>query len=93
MPQIGVQLYRDTHSTFLRETPSWQLSIEREATETDLENNHYLEEIGDTLWMTSLEVTHCPYCGEKLPEPNLTQPADFGRFAHLDYSGWSGHKV
>jgi len=93
MPKAGVRLYRDTYSTFLRETPTWRLNIEREATEADLEANHILEEIGETIWTTSLEVSHCPFCGAPLYEATDELPKDFGRFAHLDSSGWESRRL
>jgi hypothetical protein len=68
----------------------WTLIIQKEATEDDLEKNPYLENVGDIIWQTQLEITHCPYCGEQLftesaPSENL------GKFQHTDFSGWSAN--
>lgn len=64
---------------------TWQLVIEREATEEDLEENNYLENIGDTIWSVVAEIDYCPYCGEQ-----LNQEKDENKeFALFDSSGWS----
>lgn len=68
---------------------TWFLIIQREAMEEDLEENHYLEEVGEIIWRTELEITHCPYCGEKLLELNKTEIAKYGNFRHIDSTGWS----
>ncbi len=64
----------------------WNLIIRRESTETDLENNHYLEEAGETIWETILEISHCPYCGEHLDNSGTICE---GKFLHRDCSGYS----
>jgi hypothetical protein len=46
--------------------------ISHKANEDDLENNHLLENVGDLIWQTSVQIQCCPYCGEKL-ERELTQ--------------------
>ena len=93
MPMEGVSIYLNTGSTLLRNTPTWRLNIQREATEADLEENHYLEMAGDIIWTTALEVIHCPYCGQRLFETSWEKPADFGRFVHIDSSGWHSRKM
>jgi len=65
---------------------AWNLIIRRESTEEDLEENHYLEEVGETMWETILEISHCPYCGETLSKVG---EGSEGKFLHRDYSGWS----
>jgi len=45
---------------------SWRLSVRRTATESDLEESHHLEEVGDTMWEVSVGISHCPYCGIEL---------------------------
>jgi hypothetical protein len=64
----------------------WNLIIRRESTETDLENNHYLEEAGETIWETILEISHCPYCGDPLDNSGTICE---GKFIHRDCSGYS----
>lgn len=64
----------------------WLLIIKRESTLEDLEDNHYLEEEGETLWETILEISHCPFCGQELYE-NGESSED--KFVHRDSSGWS----
>ncbi|MBE4594301.1 hypothetical protein BOO24_18350 [Vibrio navarrensis] len=51
--------------------PIWQMLISHKANEDDLENNHLLENVGDLIWQTSVQIQCCPYCGEKL-ERELT---------------------
>ena len=84
MPATGVYL------TFTpREDSTWILTIQREATEEDLEENHYLEDVGDTLWTTELAIRCCPFCGEVLPGVESGKKTTFGEFRHIDSSGWS----
>ena len=64
----------------------WNLIIRRESTEKDLEDNHYLEETGETIWETVLEISHCPYCGETLNKPGVICE---DKFLHRDFSSWS----
>ncbi len=71
--------------SYLHETFTWQLVITKEAKEIDLEENHYLENVGDALWSTIIEVNNCPFCGLKLRDKKLTEI----EFVHLDSSGWS----
>ena len=52
--------------------PIWQMLISHKANEDDLENNHLLENVGDLIWQTSVQIQCCPYCGERL-ERELTQ--------------------
>ena len=80
-PGIRVEYSR----SYFHERATWQLVVAREATEYDLENNHYLENVGDEIWSTVIEINNCPYCGEKLREESL----DSIEFAHFDSSGWS----
>jgi hypothetical protein len=93
LPPEGVSIYLDHYSTLLRRAPAWRLDIQREATEADLEENNYPEEVGQTLWTTSLEIRHCPCCGQQLSESGEEAPADFGRFVHIDSSGWHGRRL
>lgn len=44
------------------------LNINHMATEQDLEENSYLEELGQTIDSVVLNVLYCPYCGVKLDE-------------------------
>jgi len=78
---IRVEFSRDTfHEKF-----TWQVTFSREATEEDLENNHYLEEVGEVMWSLVAEITHCPYCGEKL----MGSLSNNGEFVLFNSSGWS----
>jgi hypothetical protein len=63
----------------------WVLHINHVATEQDLEENHYLEEIGQTIDNVTINVLFCPYCGEKVDErqTNITPS-----FKHNDFSKW-----
>ena len=65
----------------------WNLVIRRVSTEETLEQNHYIEQVGETLWETVLEISNCPYCGKAL---NATGGGSCeGNFKHRDYAGWS----
>ena len=64
----------------------WNLGIRRVSTEEDLEKNHYLEEAGEIIWETVLEILHCPYCGEMLDKTGAICAGDF---LHRDCSGWA----
>jgi hypothetical protein len=63
----------------------WMLSINRVATEQDLEENHCLEFIGQTIENIMINVIFCPYCGEKMGQPL----EDFTpSFHYNDFSKW-----
>jgi hypothetical protein len=67
-PQQGISLCWHHFSNLFREFPVWRLKIQRKATEADLEGNHHLEEIEESLWTTMPGVSHCPDCGAELPQ-------------------------
>lgn len=62
----------------------WLLNI-NVATEQDLEENHYLEEIGQTIAHLAIKIIFCPYCGEKLDKTSTDITPSF---THNDYSKW-----
>ena len=82
LPKAGVSIYVED------DDPAWSLHIQKEATESDLEENHHLENIGDTIWLTSIGILYCPFCGEKLPEWGSVKPDGYGQFQHHDFSRW-----
>lgn len=71
-----------------RKAMVWRMFIRREAKIEDLEDNHYLEEEGETIWETSIEIVFCPFCGEQLFDLKASPFKNFGKFEHSDYSGW-----
>ncbi len=86
MPKLGISIHTGDAS-FGDGDPSWYLTVQKTATEEDLEENHYLEEVDDIIWMTTIEIKCCPYCGEKLPSDQSQSPEDnFGYFYHNDFS-------
>jgi len=87
MPKVGVHIVY-SKDDFCRKGGTWRLVIRREATEDDLIENHHLEEEGQTIWETYLEITHCPYCGEFLYDSQEIIFEDIGKFVHCDYSEW-----
>ena len=88
MPVQGVAI-RFGIDWFAGEGYSWCLFAERLATEEDLKENNYLEEVGETIWTTVVEIKFCPYCGKDLFGPDSPSfPDDYGRFFHMDSSGW-----
>jgi len=84
LPDTGVYV-----STAKNDNSTWILTIQREATEDDLEENHYLDDIGDIIWTTELEIICCPFCGEKLPDLEIKESESYGNFRHIDSRGWS----
>jgi len=46
LPESGLYLLYEKDDT------AWILHIQKEATESDLEENHHLEKIGDIIWLT-----------------------------------------
>ena len=91
LPSNGVQILYSM-DIVERKAMTWRLIIRREATEDDLDENHYLEEEGETLWETSLEIIFCPFCGKYLLENKDKFYPDHGRFSHNDFSGWAGKR-
>ena len=63
----------------------WLLNINRVATEQDLEENHHMEEVGQTVQHVAINVLFCPYCGKKL---NGTQDDLVPSFQHNYFSKW-----
>jgi len=58
----------DYGEVWIEEDDCCYLNINHIATEQDLEENHYLEEEGQTIDAVALNVLYCPYCGEHLDE-------------------------
>ena len=78
---------------FEGEDLSWCLFIERLAVEEDLLENHYLEEVGETIWTTVVEIKFCPYCAVELSDvQSHSAPDEFGRFFHIDSAGWQSRR-
>ncbi len=73
------------------EPPSCKLYIQREAEESDLEENGYLEIIGEIIWSTEIEIVYCPYCSARLIDSKLIEKDGYGNFRHIDSSGWSSN--
>ena len=70
----------------------WNMIIDRTAEETDLEENHYLEEIGDTIWQTVSEIYCCPFCGESLSSSR--EQVKSANIVHYDnWHSWYGSKL
>lgn len=70
------------------ESWSWYLVVERVATEKDLEENHYLEDVGDMIWCTVVGVSHCPFCGVALEAREFGREKRAAEYFHLDRTGW-----
>jgi predicted aldo/keto reductase-like oxidoreductase len=68
------------HENFSR-----QLVISRETIKDDLENHHCLENIGQEIWTTVIEINNCPFCGEKLREKKIK----YCEFSLFDSTGIS----
>lgn len=87
IPENGIQVVFNSNYSD-RDIASWQLHVTREATEDDLDENHYLEEPGEIIWQTIVEITHCPYCGSDLYLDLDAVPEEVGNFRHYDFSSW-----
>ena len=88
LPENGLGVYRAEH--FLKgENWEWCLVVQRLATELDLEENHYLENIGDTIWETAVGISYCPFCGDLLPDTKRSMSSPDAEYQHADYSGWT----
>lgn len=78
---VLVEYSKDTfHEEF-----TWQVNYAREATEEDLENNHYLETVGEELWSFVAKINNCPYCGLSLKD----QKSNNGEYVLFDSTGGS----
>ena len=88
LPGNGLGVYRAEH--FLNgENWEWCLVVQRLATESDLEENYYLENIGDTMWATTVGINYCPFCGDLLPDAKHSMSSPDPEYHHVDYSGWT----
>ena len=83
--QIHDGIHVQKSINFGNQESAWQLVVERNATESDVEENHYLEQVGDTIWSMSVEINFCPYCGATLNETKSTE----SKFSLVDSRGWS----
>ena len=87
LPGNGLGVYRAEH--FLNgENWVWCLVAQRRATESDLEANHYLENIGDTIWSTAIGISYCPFRGDLLSDAKRSKSSPDAEYQHVDYSGW-----
>ncbi|WP_164682602.1 hypothetical protein [Cyclonatronum proteinivorum] len=92
-PNLPINILISKGSSYFGPDTGWVLEIFREATEDDLEENEYLDDVGDLIWTTVAEISHCPYCGEHL-QPLSRNPADGSvQVACYDYSGWTTRKL
>lgn len=83
LPIQGIQIIQNIEYQGFDEK-SWCLQIIREASEEDLEESTYFNEVGETIWETIIEISHCPYCGDLLPDSHGSPE----KFIHFDYSSW-----
>ena len=88
----GIHIYRAKHFLDNSQWP-WCLVIARLATQKDLEENHYLDEEGDTIWQTVVGITHCPYCGEPLENQSQESEQLEADFYHADFTGWHSKRM
>ena len=98
MPKAGIMVAIQNDGT-VDGPGQWNLIAIREATEVDLQENHYLEEVGDSIWTFSAEIRFCPYCGLKLSVSAASADSDmpaeeesesFGTFSLFDQEAWHG---
>lgn len=95
MPKNGVTIYTQFSESDGNLSVS-RMVVEREATEEDLEENHVLEEVGESIWTFTAEIYNCPYCGSELTAPSRINEEDvegsdlYGYFSLFDQEKWSG---
>ena len=87
LPGNGLGIYR-AENFLSGGSWEWCLVVQRLATAEDLEENHYLEDIGDAIWTTVVEISHCPFCGELLPDARPSPSSPEAAFQYVDSSGW-----
>ncbi len=97
MPETGVHIQYG-HNISGRPL-CWSLYLVREATKEDLEENHHLEEIGESIWSVRHEISYCPHCGARLmliANIDLNKLHDqestkrHGSFSLFDQQQWHG---
>ena len=105
LPAEGIDVVYSSREVLDR-PPCWVMTICREATESDLEESDILEEVGDSIWTVTAEITHCPYCGECLQTADMSESEieveddsrdtesyeAFGAFVLFDQGSWSGSR-
>ncbi len=85
LPDKGLQIFFPHKESECFQN-SWNLIVRKNATSEDLEKNHHLDEIGETIWQTVIEITHCPYCGVELPIEQSNTIKCKGQFTHHNFS-------
>lgn len=80
----GAYLYKEQLSSCSKNL--WYFNLIHEAKEEDLEENHYLEDVGEAIWTMRAEVLFCPYCGKDLynGQPNESS-GDFAFYGSSAY--------
>ncbi len=93
MPVGGASIAPAEH--FLGDSAwQWCLVITREATEADLEEFQYIEEVGDHIWQTVIGISHCPFCGVTLESDNTKGEPLEAHFHHIDSSNsWYSRRL
>ena len=90
-------------SGVLNRPSCWTLILTREATEEDIQENSILNEVGESIWTLTHEISHCPYCGDKLEiagklleyieaEELDENSGNFGEFSLFDQEKWQGRR-
>ena len=88
LPRSGVRVQYTREFSDLS-YDSWRMIIYRETAEEDLERNTFIENIGDLIWVTAMDIIHCPFCGKNLYEGMKQEHIPAGNAVHVDYSDWS----
>jgi hypothetical protein len=70
-------------SIYLGECGNWWLHLSKNATQEDLENNHFLEMEGEIMTLVMITVKYCPYCGTQL-QHNNAEP----QFSYQDFTSY-----
>ena len=88
MPISGIRISREP-DLLPNEDWRWALCVERTASEEDLEQNAYLEEVGGRLWSLAVGIRHCPYCGTLLPGEQDAVLNGSAGFRLMDHGEWT----
>ena len=67
---------------------SRHLVVQRLATESDLGENHYFENVGDTIWANAVGISYCPFWGDLLPDAKRSMSWPDAEYQHVDCGGW-----
>ena len=84
IPAKGIAIIKSEYE----DDETWLLRAYREAAEEDLQENHCLENIGDWIEHSDIEIDHCPYCGHRLSKDIEVKQRDRAIYRHWNDASW-----